>query len=463
MNDMAGLVFRVLHAGAVILALSAVPLAGCSGGGGSVSPQSGGRTNSPIAAPSGSPPAGQPYAVAQLRAGAGASGGRKSSTAWNSQTVDTCFPNNACEVQTFPTSSYGVTVNCNGNTSCANSTYAPYVVGGPADVAISFSPTAVAPGSYSWSTITVSANEKPGMLSETIGFTVASGPGPNVGNLSLQTQVLCAKSILSACPKLQIVDQNLPGAPVVSGNPPTTQQTVVGRQTSLLVRAKPIGGSGTYNLTNPTWNIPGYTAKDYQLNGATPEPIGYWTDRLSPQLAFFWYLPQDNTVTVTATLTRIDNNESADLQATADYNVQMPTSSASITVHPGRENTGQRSDGNGGYFLSCGTPQNECVDFSFNVTNDAGFPGTIAMNQLITQSEAFTDAQNHVRNVTYVPPPQLDNSPLYLPGVATTATWSAYDAPGIGLTNTYVSQLRHTRSPIPSCTSLTTTVFGCRS
>jgi hypothetical protein len=57
-------------------------------------------------------------------------------------------------------------------------------------------------------------------LPETIGFTVASGPGPSVGNLNLQTQVLCAIPVLNACPKLEIVDQNLPGTPVVSGSPP---------------------------------------------------------------------------------------------------------------------------------------------------------------------------------------------------------------------------------------------------
>jgi hypothetical protein len=207
----------------------------------------------------------------------------------------------------------------------------------------------------------------------------------------------------------------------------------------LLVRANALAGSGLYNLTNPTWNIPGWTAKNYNLDGAAPEPIGYWTDRLSAQLAFFWYVSQDNQPSVTATLTRIDNNESADLQAMADYNVKMPTATASITTHTGRENTGQRPDGGTSYWLSCGLPTNPCVNFSFHVSNNAGFLGSIVMNQLISQTESLTDSQQHVINVNHGPPPQLDNAPMYEPAVATSATWTGLDAPGIGLTNAYVS------------------------
>jgi hypothetical protein len=355
--------------------------------------------------------------------------------------VDACLNvSNACEIQNIPTESYGFTVNCDGIAACEQSTFTTYVIGVPKDVTFSFSPATISPGTWSVSTITVASTEKPGLMPETFGFTTASGSWQSGPNITLPTQILCSLAVVNACPKLNIVDQNLSGAPVVSGSPPPKQQTVVGRQASLQVQVNGTAGSGAYSLSNPTWTIPGSTEKDYEFNGATPQPIAS-TDLTSSQLAFFWYVAQDNRPSVTATLTRSDSNEIAYPQAQADYNVQTPTAKAYLAQHPGRTNTGTRSDGNGKYYLSCGNPEDPCINFSFSISNNVGFPGIIAMNQLIVQSRSYTNSNGVVTSDQWGPPPELDNGPLpeYVPAVTTGATWTALDAPGIGLLNTYVT------------------------
>jgi len=106
---------------------------------------------------------GQPYAVLRfirrrVTSAAAAEG------AWDGNTADAC-PNwqaMPCLVQTVATNSYQADIDCNGNTDCAKTTYAPYLIPLSGFTA-TFTPASYVPPTVSNVNVTADTTVKPGM------------------------------------------------------------------------------------------------------------------------------------------------------------------------------------------------------------------------------------------------------------------------------------------------------------
>ena len=370
--------------------------------------------------------------------------------AWQLQTVDECFQNQVCAMQDIEATSWGWTLYCNGNLSCQQSTYSLSVTNPPPGVSVRFDPPTHTDGQTTISYLTATKQILPGMLTLTYATTAVSGPGAGWSLGPFSNQILC--NIASAtCPALEIVEQVPSGSgfttTVVSGTPPAVTQTVVGRQVNLLVRQKAGSGSGSYAApSNTEWNIPGWTYKTYQPTGSPASRLsGDGLQGLNP--VFFWTSGGDQPPSVVATLNRSDNNEIADVVAAADYNVNVPTSTATIVAHRHRIQIGTRS-GISSPLLELGTDVlgSEGIDFTYSIANDAGYPGKIGMIQIISRTTTLWNQSNIATSSPVtgeLDNGQPDGTPWYQPPVTTDKPYlqpdglAVIDAPAIGLSTAY--------------------------
>lgn len=431
--------FLIAVAGTLLFAIA---IAGCGGGGRTALPtanQSNLNPGSPTTYQSAVTAAGQPYSTlrAQPRQQtSGASKTRRTQTAFNSSTSDECFDWSTaeCVVQGVATNLGQLSVACNGNSACLSSSYAPYVLTAPTGVSVTFSPTAITPPAGSTITVTFSSAVAPGPVSVTFAWTRVSGTGAIPANITIPFQSLCSIS-LAKCPRIQIVDTFMTGSPVVSGSPPPLKQTVVGKKSNWVLTQVSGTGTGTYGPpTDVWWIVPGWNYTDYSRNGAAPTSLGT-SDYASPTPPpLFWTDNNEQHVTVSATLVRSDNQEIADVATALDYNVNRPDTSVSVTSGGAAAvRVGTRSDFPG-TFLTFGDQATPAMHFSYNVTNDKGFPGTIGMTQLLYTAYSYTGPNNASGGATYgsATAPLLDNVVDYVAPVSTASTITAIDAPGTG-------------------------------
>lgn len=248
------------------------------------------------------------------------------------------------------------------------------------------------------------------------------------GSATTYFQVSCALS-LHQCPVLQIKDNNL--GKIVSGSPPPVTKTVVGYQASVTAAAAPNTGSGSYGAPSSVqWKIPGTLVKDYDHTTGTKTPLPSG-DLQIPNPIFYWIAGGSNQPQVSGKLTRSDKAEIADVQTTANYNVQVPAFTASAPVRHDVY-VGSRSD-QSGLFLTDGdaTTTKAGINFSYNVTNTYGFAGQVVGTQLVDPSYTYDGSTQMPTSGAF----WLDNQPNYENPVNAGTTWSAIDAPGEALTS----------------------------
>ena len=272
---------------------------------------------------------GQPYAVLRfirrrVTSAAAAEG------AWDGNTADAC-PNwqaMPCLVQTVATNSYQADIDCNGNTDCAKTTYAPYLIPLSGFTA-TFTPASYVAPTVSNVNVTADTTVKPGNVTFQYGYRVVSGPGPGVGNTSpLPSLVLCSLAS-NKCPSAGILDVLTAGTPDVSGSPPPLQKTVIGQEMKFKADWKSGTGTGSYTVSTsnpPYWHIPDVAVASYDVTtGQPPVPA----DPTTAQPDFYWTTASSGTtgdpLTLDVALIRSDGQETAFVHANASYLVQRPT------------------------------------------------------------------------------------------------------------------------------------------
>ncbi len=418
-------------------------LAGCGGAGSSSTPQSlpqGQQSDSRQPTPSGVLP--QEHAASGVTPRSVPTAPPRSrmrpmaaSTASNDSTVDECLGTGWCVIQ-GQTMEYGpITWPVD-----AGSTVTYSVSSQTNGISVSVNPTSSSSPPYATTVQAVAASSvSVGYATFTLDGTVSNpdctnhycGPD-NLGPVTIYVQCSVDNK---HCPALKITDANL--SRVVSGTPPLTANTVVGEQANLTAAWDPDTGTPSYGVpTNIQWSIPGTTIKTYNRDGTQPVLLGS-SDLQTPNVAFYWIAGGTEPPTVSGTLTRSDNAEIADVQMNANYNVQVPTSSITLTTPttPGIY-VGTRSDVPG-QFLTWGDQNNPAINFAYNVSNNDGFAGTIAMTQLIDRTYTKNDTTVQATSGQL----WLDNDANYASiSEPTGTTLNAIDAPGIGLSNSYTTE-----------------------
>jgi len=105
---------------------------------------------------------GQPFAVVRfIRRRVTAANAAEG--AWDGNTADACpnWQTMPCLVQTVASNSYQADINCNGNTDCAKTTYAPYLIP-QSGLTATFTPASYVPPTVSTVNITADTTVKPG-------------------------------------------------------------------------------------------------------------------------------------------------------------------------------------------------------------------------------------------------------------------------------------------------------------
>lgn len=356
--------------------------------------------------------------------------------AWNADTLDNCYANGICAVQGIANvPSWGLTLRCNGDPTCDQSTYHIVPVKPQPGVHVAWEPQTVSDGQTSWSTMTVDKSVPPGTLSIRYVTQVVNGPGTGWPIRRLNTQILCGAA-LHTCPRLDVVDTNFPGSPLVSGNPAPVRNSVIGREANFALRAT---GRGKYRITNISWDPSGWLYKPHKLDGTLPQSLGY-SELHSQPLAVYWASSGESHIGVTAILVRSDNQEITHASANVDYNFAIPDATVAMILHPERISVGPRSDAPGQWLRWGNAAKNkEAMGFRYRVTNDHGFPGTITIVQLISGSIAYSPNAGPGYGDTMTN--ALDGPIFYRKPISTHLPFgpAPYDAPAVGLTNTDTS------------------------
>jgi len=354
--------------------------------------------------------------------------------AWNADTQDTCYANGVCVVQGVgSTPSWGLTLHCQGDSTCEQSTYRIVTVSPPRGVTVAFDPPTVGDGQTAWSTIAVDRSVRPGIITLKYATQLASGPGTGWTIGRINTQVLCGIR-QNTCPRIEARDTFVAGSPIVSGNPPPKRSSMIGRESNFVLR--PAGGAGSYRLSNISWDPTGWTFRPYQPTGAQPASLSFG-DLHGPVLNLFWASSGDQHVIANATLVRSDNQEISHATTQIDYFLNLPVAVISVPAHPERIRVGPRSDAPG-LFLRWGDNAKNAagVDFHYRVTSDHGYPGTISMTQTVSGSISYTPnvGPGYGENATNA----LDGPVFYRKPVSTRSAFgpAAYAAPAVELRST---------------------------
>lgn len=343
--------------------------------------------------------------------------------------MDECFTGYACVIQGQTFTPYGIYEYC--TPACPGASWKLSVINPPPGATVTFNPDIVPVNTSTEMTVSTSATTPVDLYALDVHSTPI-GNSPTQSDLVGPVEVGCSNS-LNTCPKVQIVDQNGKGTPVVSGSPPPVTSTVVGRQANLLARQAPGSGRGTYGALNTIqWAIPGGTVKSYNRDGAMPVVLAP-SDLTNASIAYYWVAGGSERPSITGKLTRSDGHEIADVQTQANFTVNVPVSTGSaLTPNPIR--VGSRSDFTG-VFLTWGDKANPGIDFSFAVTNTFGFPGNISGTQLINRTYVNDGTATHATmGMSW-----LDNFVDYEEPVPTGTPWTAIDAPGLNLIATHTT------------------------
>jgi hypothetical protein len=352
--------------------------------------------------------------------------------AWNADTIDQCYANGVCTVQgSANTPSWGLTLHCNGDTTCTGSTYRIINPNLPAGVKVTYDPQPIGDGQTAWSFVSVDGSVPAGTLTLHYATQLATGPGSGFVIGRVNTQVLCGISE-NTCPHIDVRDTDMAGSPLVSGG--VKRNTAIGKESNLVATAH--GGHGSYRISNFAWDPSGWIYKPHTLDGTPPSSLSY-TDLHSPALAMFWTSNGPQHVNATATLTRSDNQEISHPTATVNYNVVQPDVVTDMISHPERISIGKRSDAPG-LWLRWGNaaPKAEAMALRYRVKSDHGFPGSIAITQTISGNISYTPSVGPGYGQT--PNVALDGPLFFRAPVSSHAAFgpSPFDAPAVGLKNT---------------------------
>lgn len=259
----------------------------------------------------------------------------------------------------------------------------------------------------------------------------------------------------SHCPLIKITDAYAASAPVVSGSPPPQHKTVMGLYAKYVLAQVPGTGTGTYNQpSSVSWNIPGSTYTAYDRSGSAAVGLSAADLGSATPSPFFWADgTQEHKSSVSAQIIRSDSEETAELSSQTDYNVVSPTVSISETAAGATGvRVGTRSDGSPPSFtyLTYGDLASPTVNYSYSVTNNQGFPGSISMTQLISGSSVATGSATPTPTpqIDYIPSatPWLDNAADYASPVPSSSTWSSVDAPGSGCASSTIRRADRERA-----------------
>ena len=268
------------------------------------------------------------------------------------------------------------------------------------------------PGHY---TYTLSANSTCGALI------------PATGNF----WILCSIAA-GDCPVLEIVDVNRANA-VLTG----AQVSVVGRQVNLTSAIKPNSGTGAYTISNALWTIDPNAVTAYARDGSAATQFS--SPALVKSVIFYWIDGGSKNLAVSAEADRSDGQEISIPSAQFVVNVVVPSYSITLTTPPDPGiYVGRRTDFHG-RFLTWGSGRHHpAIRFAYNVTNDRGFAGTIAMTQLIDRTVTVNGV---VKHVTSPNSPWLDINVNYAGATRSTGSLlRLVDAPGFALSNANTTQ-----------------------
>ena len=246
---------------------------------------------------------------------------------------------------------------------------------------------------------------------------------------------------------MQILDKPNNNA-IVSGSPPPTQSTVVGKQQQLAMAYQTGTGTGSYTASKWQWTIPDDPVASYNaMQGEAPVPLS------SPQATastspFYWTWPgwwdpyETQTINAQMTLTRSDGQEIGDVSSSAVYNVYTP-SSISMGYSTNEVQVGKYFADSTVPWLSLGTQTNPPSSGGIIWDLSAAAPpvgaGNFALVQLINRT--ISPPFNGTNGIA-----ELDGCQIYSPaihaGENSTATLQPgpplastdyYDAPAVNL------------------------------
>jgi hypothetical protein len=237
---------------------------------------------------------------------------------------------------------------------------------------------------------------------------------------------------LANCPDLEVEDKNH-GNAVLEG----TQPSVIGHQANLQTAVKANTGTGTYSVTNDLWTVGPNAVTAYARNGAAATPLV--SPDFTTNASLYWVDGGAKNVAVSAEADRSDGEEISIPNAQLTYSVGTPLYSITLTTPsaPGIY-VGIRTDVLGQLLTWGSGPSGPAITFDYNVTDDKGFSGTIAMTQVL---DRITTINGDRVDVTSPNPPWLDNEANYAGVVQPTGTpVSVLDAPGLFLYSTYTTE-----------------------
>lgn len=290
-----------------------------------------------------------------------------------------------------------------------------YALDVPNGLTVSFSPNPVSTCPYNTTeTIVVSNGETPENYTT---YTVAQPsnlPTPTSGGSYADIQVSCSND-LNKCPEIQVINSV---TQVILSSPAPTPMSVIGKRNPLAVVWASGSGTGTYNLSNPSWNIHGEIVGGYDFaDGATPIPANPTPS--SSTIAFYWIEGNDWKVHVAATLVRQDGLEQAAPTADAYFHVEAPAFTL-MKADTTAVQVGQYVQTQGDVELSFGTVLNlptsagiqALATDTYKASAPTDYDGYISATQLVQSNT--TESPNPQSSESPPPPPQNTGSQYWL-------------------------------------------------
>ena len=259
------------------------------------------------------PPGGEPNELLSLSAGF---------TQGNDSSTEECHGGEKCVIQGQQATG-NARVTCSaGVGNCGSPSFTWSMVNVPTGVSVAFNPPTTP--IEDWIAITISADNS--AATGTYQTAITSVPHFDGPDVSYPIRVMCSIN-LNTCPRIEIVDSMLNGAPVVTEESGDT--TFIGKRMLLAARRKSGSGGGSYSdsLANIVWTLAtgDSTIKSYDLANGQLQHFGAG-DWAHSSVSFYYAITHDEyVVKVEADVTDNSNGTVTRPVARAKVNAQGPT------------------------------------------------------------------------------------------------------------------------------------------